>query len=75
MKEPLQSSLNETGYNAYIEYLAIKKHFTSSYNYHKYNGKVNASFETFVQRRDAFFFQKSVKNPTHKGLFFFFYTK
>jgi len=64
-----QGSLNETGYKAYIEYLALKRHFnTKSYDYHKYNGKVNASFDSFIQRRDAFSFQKLGKQKDYHGI-------
>ena len=45
------------GYNAYITYLAIKQHFTSpEYDFIKYNGKVRASKDSFLKRRDKFFF-------------------
>jgi len=54
-----QSYANEKSFNAYIKYLAIKKHFsTDGYNYHKYNGKVRASFDKFVTRPDVYFFFK-----------------
>jgi hypothetical protein len=53
---------NEASFRAYIEYLALKKHFTTdNYDYHKYNGKVKASFDTFTTRNDAFFFYKLAK--------------
>jgi len=60
--------LNEIGYNAYIEYLALKRHFTSSYNYHKYNGKVNASYDSFLSRKDAFSFQKLGKQRDYQNI-------
>lgn len=63
-----QGSLNETGYNAYVKYLALKRHFTSSYDYHKYNGKVNASFDSFISRRDAFSFQKLGKQRDYENI-------
>ena len=40
------------GINAYKTYLAIKQHFTSNYDYKKYNGKVKATEESFLKRRD-----------------------
>lgn len=53
---------NELSFKAYIEYLALKKHFTTDgYDYHKYNGKVKASFDKFATRNDAFFFHKLSK--------------
>ena len=62
------NSLNETGFNAYTEYLALKRHFTSSYDYHKYNGKVNASFDSYINRKDAFSFQKLGKQKDYKNI-------
>jgi len=49
-------------YDAYVKYIALKRHFTSeSYDYFKYNNKVKASFTAFDNRRDKFFFQKLAK--------------
>jgi hypothetical protein len=37
----------------------MKKHFTDAkYDYHKYNGKIRASFDKFRTRNDAYFFAK-----------------
>lgn len=37
----------------------MKKHFTTDgYDYHKYNGKIRASFDKFRTRNDAYFFEK-----------------
>ena len=69
MHQDLQKSpLNETGFKAYTEYLALKRHFTSSYDYHKYNGKVNASFDSFLSRRDAYSFQRLGKQRDYKNV-------
>lgn len=58
---------NDASFKVYIDYLALKKHFTTKgYDYHKYNGKVKASFDKFQTRNDAFFFYKlSQKNDSH----------
>jgi hypothetical protein len=54
--------LVDSGFETYIKYLALKKHFTSDgYDYHKYNGKVRASIETFRTRNDAYSFTKLSK--------------
>jgi len=45
-------------YEAYIEYLALKRHFSSNYDYFKYNGKVNAKPESLLKNRDKFQFYK-----------------
>lgn len=51
-------------FEVYTEYLAIKRHFTtSSYDYFKYNGKVSASVNSFEKRKDKLFFQKLAKHP------------
>jgi hypothetical protein len=54
-----QSYANENSYYWYVKYLAMKKHFTDDgYDYHKYNGKIRASFDKFRTRNDAYFFEK-----------------
>lgn len=64
------SYATEQSFRAYIDYLALKKHFTSDgYDYHKYNGKVKASFDNFSTRKDTFFFYKlSQKKDWHNIL-------
>ena len=62
------SFLNENGLTAYQEYMAIKRHFTSSYDYFKYNGKVNVTPDTFYTRKDAYSFQKLSKKKDYKNL-------
>tara|TARA_B110000503_G_C7092231_1_gene389931 strand:+ start:645 stop:1241 length:597 start_codon:yes stop_codon:yes gene_type:complete len=53
-----QSYANEKSFHWYVKYLAMKKHFTSDYDYHRYNGKIRASFDKFRTRNDAYFFEK-----------------
>ena len=45
-------------YDAYKIYHALKLHFTSDYDYTKYNGKANASVDSFLKRNDRPFFGK-----------------
>lgn len=48
-----------TGFAAYAIYNAIHLHFTStSYCYHKYNGKTNVNKNTFMKRNDKYHFHK-----------------
>jgi hypothetical protein len=54
-------------YDAYITYLALQRHFTSSYDYFKYHGKVNASPQSFEIRKDKFQFYKLSKHPEYKN--------
>ena len=54
-----QSYANEQSFQWYVKYLAMKKHFTTDgYDYHKYHGKIRASFDKFRTRNDAYFFEK-----------------
>lgn len=66
----LQNSYaTEESFNAYINYLALKRHFSSDdYDYHKYNGKVRASFQSFKTRNDAFFFYKLSQKKDWRNL-------
>jgi cyclophilin family peptidyl-prolyl cis-trans isomerase len=59
--------LNESGYKAYTEYLAIKRHFTSSYDYFKYNGAIKTSFDSFIARKDAYTFQRLSKRKDYSN--------
>lgn len=60
-------------FEAYETYLSIKQHFTQkSYDFHKYNGKVNTSVSRFESRPDrAFFYKISKKYPKDKLIDFF----
>ena len=47
------------GFDVYKTYLAGKLHFASdTYDYYKYDGKVNAKLDTFTKRKDRYFFHK-----------------
>jgi hypothetical protein len=60
------------GFDAYKTYLAVKQHFTSSYDYFKYNGKIKANIESFLKRKDKFFFRKLQKKYAKDDLVEFF---
>lgn len=47
-----------TGYEAFALYHVLKLHFTTDYDYIKYNGKCNISIETFEKRKDKYHFYK-----------------
>ena len=56
-------------YQVYIEYLAIKSHFTNlKYNYFLYNKKVRASESSFNRRKDRYFFEKSSRKYSDKEI-------
>jgi hypothetical protein len=51
-----------TPLDAYKLYMAIKNHFsTDSYDFFKYNGKINASQQTLDMRKDKYMFYKLSK--------------
>jgi len=60
------------GFDAYKTYLALKQHFTSDYDYFKYNGKVRANVDSFLKRKDKFFFRKLAKKYQDEELVDFF---
>lgn len=65
--------MNLTPLECYRTYISIKNHFTQKkYNYHKYNGKVKASLQSFYKRRDRFWFEKMsrIKNEEEIKNFF-----
>jgi hypothetical protein len=53
-------------FELYIYYLALKKHFTTDYDFFKYNGKVKASVDAFENRKDKYFFYKLSKRSDAK---------
>src|SRR5690606_3364760 len=58
--------MNASPYQVYLDYNALKNHFTTSYDYFKYNGKINISKETFEKRKDRFYFEKLAKKKHYK---------
>lgn len=47
------------GFEVYKTYLGISRHFNSdSYDYHKYNGKVRCSIQSFYKNKNRFWFEK-----------------
>ena len=45
-------------FEAYKEYIALKLHFTSDYDYFKYNGKTNVTPHSFDGRKDKYHFKR-----------------
>ena len=56
-----------TPFECYVEYNALKRHFTSTYDYFKYRGKLNLSQKTFESRGDKVFFAKVAKHRDPTG--------
>jgi len=56
-------------FELYVYYLAVKRHFTNAkYDFFKYQGKVNASRQSFENRRDKYQFYKLSKMKHAKEL-------
>ena len=56
-------------FQVYIEYLALKSHFSSiKYDYFLYNKKVRASESSFLRRKDRYFFEKSSRKYDDKEI-------
>lgn len=55
-------------FEAYQLYMAIKQHFTTNYDYFKYNGKTNVKRESFNDRNDVYLFAKLARHKDPKGL-------
>ena len=53
--------MTKEGYEVYIRYLALQRHFSTDYDYFLYNGKVKASVDTYSNRNDVFSFEKVSK--------------
>lgn len=64
--------MSDSGYYAYIKYLALQRHFSSDYDYFKYQGKVNASKEAYNNRNDYYSFEKLVKIISDKDQLMFY---
>lgn len=48
-----------TAFETYALLMALKQHFTqANYDYFKYHGKTRANKESFIQRKDRFYYQK-----------------
>lgn len=64
-----QNYANDKSFSVYIDYLALKRHFTNpSYDYHKYNGKIRSSFDKFTTRNDLIFFHKLAQNKDNHNI-------
>ena len=60
----------QDAFDLYKYYVAIKQHFTTDYDFFKYNGKMRLNSTSFETRKDKFFFYKLSKhdNPKQKIL-------
>ena len=64
--------MTRKGFEAYKLYLALQRHFSTTYDFHKYNGKVNASTAAYEKRNDMYSFEKLTKIVNEDELLDFF---
>jgi len=57
-----------TPFEVYLEYCALKAHFTTNYDYFKYGGKMKINPETFEKRKDKYFFHRLSKTFKDKEI-------
>jgi len=61
------------GFDVFKVYLGVKLHFTTdTYDYIKYEGKVNCKLDTFTKRNDRYFFHKLSKQYGQTDILDFF---
>jgi len=53
--------MTKEGFEVYKMYLAMQRHFSTDYDFFKYNGKVNVSVDAYQKRNDIFSFEKLTK--------------
>lgn len=55
------------GFDVFRMYLALKQHFSNeTYDFYRYEGKVNAKEETYQQRNDFYFFETLARKLSYK---------
>ena len=60
------------GFDVFKTYLAVKNHFTTDYDYVKYDGRVTAKLESFTKRPDRYFFHKLSKRYNERDILDYF---
>lgn len=61
------------GYELFQIYLGVKLHFTSdSYDFFRFRGKTNTSFESYLKRKDKYWFEKLSRSFKGDPVDFFF---
>lgn len=60
------------GFEAFCQYVTLKTHFNSTYNWKKYRGRCTTSRDAYERRRDKKFFQivQSRYDPTERNQIF-----
>lgn len=61
------------GYDLFQIYLGVKLHFTSdSYDFFRFRGKTNTSFESYLKRKDKYWFERLSRSFKGDPVDFFF---
>ena len=61
------------GFETYKTYIAVRNHFTQdSYDYFKYNGKTRVNADSYLKRKDRFFFAKLERKLSKEERLYFF---
>lgn len=61
------------GFETYQTYIAIRNHFTQdNYDFFKYNGKTKVNGDSFLKRKDKFFFAKLERKLNKQERVYFF---
>lgn len=61
------------GYELFQIYLGVKLHFTSdSYDFFRFRGKTNTSFESYLKRKDKYWFERLSRSFKGDPVDFFF---
>jgi len=66
----MQQFATREAFVTYVDYLALKRHFTTTtYDYHKFNGKIRCGLDSFKKRRDVeVFYRLSKESDSHNML-------
>jgi hypothetical protein len=56
--------IENTGYEAYAMWNALRLHFMSDYDYFKYHGKTSVSKESFTKNKSKFYFYRLARKYT-----------
>lgn len=61
-----------TPFEVYVTYLSLKRHFSSNYDYFKYQGKIRCSLDSYKKCSNRFFFEKLSRKKNAQEIVDFF---
>ena len=60
---------NLTGFTVYQTFVAVKNHFTrKDYDFVKYNGRTTTTMNSYLKRKDRFFFEKIARHVSAENM-------